>query len=489
MTKYILCFSRSYLSSFLPQLAALGDEFTPLHIVQNSAEQRRIEATNQQVVMNLETLSKKALRDPDAPLWREPDDMRTLTGFDWSPIYADRYLPTFPEPDRLKIAGAIQTRLEQIFAEFRVSGVLSEPVALFPTHYLFYLCKRTGAKSLLWANTYFPGYFYFTDAVHLTHPSHPAPKPVSTGNAPGQAIRTYVERVAADKAGPVYHHKFARERQGSLNYLRQRRGEDALILTPGLASQAMQFARYMRARTIRTLFPRIGDYMIAGAADEHWFYLRNLLGRISRYDTPTSQFDRGNVFFPLQYEPEASLLYAAPDFRNQISLVETILQTLPAGHTLWVKEHPNQFGVLSRGVWRKLRKRYHNLRLVYGRENGRHLIQQCGLAVTITSTAGMDALILGRKCLVLGDVFFESFPDAIQVKSNAALAQALNDPDNYRNENHAGDLDGIADALRTFAASCYPGDPQPAPELMNPENMRALYDAVNAHLASDPVSG
>lgn len=227
--------------------------------------------------------------------------------------------------------------------------------------------------------------------------------------------------------------------------------------------------------------------MIAGAADEHWFYFRNLMGRLSRYDKPTDQFYKGNVFFPLQYEPEASLLYAAPDFRNQVAVVETILQSLPASHVLWVKEHPNQFGVLSRGAWQVLRKRYKNLRLIYGRENGRHLIQRCGLAVAITSTAGMDALILGRKCFVLGDVFFEAFPDAIQIKSNAALARQLNTPENYRDANHLGDIDGIATALRGFAAGCYPGDPQPAPELMQPDNMQSLYKAIAIHISAKPL--
>ena len=456
-----------------------------LHIVQSDSEQRKIEKTGQRVVLNLATLGREALAtdESNAAYWQEPEDMRDLTGFPWSPIYADRYLPNFSEPVRSRLAGALQQALEDIFAQNQIDGVLTEPVALFPTHYLLYLCKRTGAVPLYWANSYFPGFFYFVSEVHL---SYPAILPMQDPDSMEQlrrSVSSFVERVAQDKAGPVYHHQFAKTKRGFAGYMRQRSGREALVLSPSLTTKAIQAVRLARATAHHLLFPRLGDYMSAGARSEHAFYMRNLIGSMEYYDRPAERFETKNVFFALQYEPEASLLYAAPDFRNQAALVESILQSLPAEHVLWVKEHPNQFGALRHFQWRKLRKRYHNLRLVFGRENGRHLIQRCGLAVSITSTAGLDALIYGRRCIVLGEVFYRTFPGTLPIRSITELASALNDQANYCSiERPDFDLDPLISALVNFGKRCHSGDPQPSDDLYTDKNVANLRTAITIAL-------
>lgn len=481
MTKTILCFSRSYLSAFLPHLMDQGDRLSPIYMVQSDSEQKEIEARGGRVVVNLQAIVRAAFSKAatDRPKWSEPDDMRRLTDYNWSPLYSDRHLPEYDEPTRLTIAGAIQEALEEVFDQYDVAGVLSEPVALFPTHYLLYLCKKYGAVPLLWANTYFPGYFFFTSDVHLENPVRRGALEEAQQDELRSVISQYLERVSQDKAGPVYHHKFAKNSNGINSYFKQRRGEEALVMSPKFSSRILQRLRLTRVKLKRLRFPRGSDYMTAATVSEHSFYMRNHKARLSLYDDPPTEFSKSNVFFPLQYEPEASLLYAAPDFRNQVPFVESMLQSLPAEHILWVKEHPNQFGALGHGQWKVLRKRYNNLRLIFGRENGRHLIQRCGLAVVITSTAGMDALVYGRTTLVLGDVFFRNYPGAKPLRSQAELSAALNDPDNYSNDLDPDfDLSGLVNALCQFGSHCYPGDPQPDANLYDKENVTALYKAI-----------
>lgn len=484
MKKTVLCFSRSYLSVLLPRLLAEDKDIEALHIVQTDEEERNIVALGQKVVLNLGKISREAARAEGSPMWQEPEDMRSLTGFDFSPIYADRYLPEFPQDVRLRIAGAIQAGLEEIFASHRIAGVLSEPVALFPTHYLLYLCKKNDARPLFWANTYFPRHFYFTHTINMVNPvRRVVPEELDADGPLITEIRTYLEKVASDEAGPVYHHKFSKGKQSGWSYFRQRKGMDALVLSPGLVSKGLQIARWGRAQLLKTLFPRTGDYISAASAAEHRFYLRNQFYSLSHYDAAPSAFHEGNIFFPLQYEPEASLLYAAPWARNQFAVIETILQSLPDGKLLWVKEHPNQFGPLSGPTWQGLRRRYSNLRLIFGRENGRHLIQRCSLAIAISSTAGLDALIFGRKCFVLGDTYYQDFPDAVRIGSTRHLATALNDMTNYVEENRRGDITALARALGKFARFTYPGDPQPSNELFVEENLGSLRRAIRSELA------
>lgn len=483
--KTVLCFSRSYLVRLLPLLAADEDSWVPLHVVQTDAEARQIEQTGQKVAFSLETVVREALALPDAeaPIWQEPADLRDLTGYGYDPIYGDRYLPAFPEAKRRVIAGAIQQAFDTVFATHDIAGALSEPVALFPTHYLLYLCKRHDAVPLYWATAYFGDWFYFVDGIDVAMGRRRAPMSPDQLQAVQTQAQTYLDGVANDLAGPAYHHKFATRKQNAGRYFAQRRGEDALILTPSLGAKVLQAARLVRAGLKAATFPWKSDYMSAASLSEHRFYMGNLMTPQRAYDRPADSYSKTNIFFPLQYEPEASLLYHAPDSRNQLAVVEAMAQALPAGHVLWVKEHPNQFGALGSRAWRKLRKRYSNLRFVYGRENGRHLIQRCGLAVAITSTAGMDAMTYGRRCIVLGDVWFRDFPLAVPVRSIEGLAQALNDPENYgETEDVQAYTQGNLDAVMGFAQACYFGDPQPSTMLNTPENLTNLRIAIRAEL-------
>ena len=478
MCHIILCYSRSYLSHLLPELSRAGDDLVFLHIAQNKAERAVIEGKGGRVVLVIETAIREGLVRRDCPTWHEPEDFRSVTGFDWDTIYSDRHLPEFRPELRGRVAGLLFAAFARLFADHRIVGVLSEPVAVFPTHVLQYLIKRKGGACLFWANAYFPGHFYFSDHVTIDRPLRLIPMPDAERDDMETAVRAYVERVAQDAAGPVYHHRFAERKARKLDYFEQRKGQNALIYEPGLPTIAVLAARLGRACLARLLFPRRFDYMAAASVGEHLSLLRNLLGRRRRYDAPPDGYAQGNVFYPLQYEPEASLLYAAPDVRNQLALIESMAQALPAGHLLWVKEHPNQFGALTAPAWQRLRRRYHNLRFIYGRENGRELIRACGLAVSITSTAGMDALIFGRRTIVLGNVFYREFPGAIALSSVADLAAALNDPNNYV----VGDFKaGIIDKMIEFGRACYPGDPQPATGLYAAKNVANLYRAIHEH--------
>ena len=186
-----------------------------------------------------------------------------------------------------------------------------------------------------------------------------------------------------------------------------------------------------------------------------------------------------NVVYPLQYEPEASLLYFSPHIVNQISFVETVLKALPDRRILWVKEHPNQFGALDFNEWRQLKSRYHNLRFIHGRQNGRELIKRCSLAVTISSSMGMDALLLGRTLLVAGKVFYDKFSGAVLTRSYEDLARELNKPCNYHLQNNS---DEITNELVEFGRHTYPGDPQPSHYLYEKQNLTLLVEAIQAEL-------
>lgn len=481
MAHTVLCFSRAYLSRLLPEVGKLDAEGRYLHIVQTDKEEAYVRSIGGTVVLNLEALVRQTLQNASPPKWQEPQDFRNVTGFSWSPLYADRYLPEFPPDLRRRIAGAIYAALCELFSQYKIDAFVSEPVALFTTHVAFYLCKTHGARPLLWANAYFPGYFYFSNKVDICDPVRANPPTPSEADVMDEVVCAYMNGVAEDRRGPAYHHSFISQKLSKLSYFKQRRGSEPLVLRPGLSSKTIQVARLARARFARLLFPRFSDFMTAGAINEHRFYLRALSTSRSVYDQMPQEYSAANVVYPLQYEPEASLLYFAPDFVSQPQFVETVLRALPDNNILWVKEHPNQFGALGEKKWLELRSRYENLRFVHGRESVRTLIRNSGLVVSISSSAGMDALAIGRRVVVAGQVFYRHMFGALPVSSAAEIAKALNNPENY------GPVETIAQnivELQAFAKKCYLGDPQPSHELFLPENLESIVKALKTEIGA-----
>lgn len=475
MTANVLCLSRSYLSNLLPRLGKLDPEAQYFHIVQSDAEERAVKAAGGTVVLNLEAVVRQHFSTIQSAEWREPNDFREVTGFGWSALYSDRNLPDLPAKKREKTARIVFDAVAALFAERHYDAFVSEPVAIFITHIVFYFCRKTGTRPLLWANTYFPDYFYFADATNISAPTPIAGAPNTTEELV-KTVESYVHGVIGDRAGPAYHHAFAsKASKPQLDYLSQRRGERPLVLRPGLASIGLQFARMTRAHLKRLAFPLRGDYMTAGSVSEHRAYMRYLLTPSYVYDALPESFSATNVVYPLQYEPEASLIYFAPEIVSQVSFVETILRALPSDCLLWVKEHPNQFGALGEKPWRALRAKYGNLRFIHGRQSGRELIKRCAAAVSISSSMGMDALLLGRKVIVAGRVFYRTFTGAIAVSSHTELAAALNRPQTYELSDNSN---ANIEELIAFGRNAYLGDPQPSDILFTDENLKALAGAI-----------
>lgn len=475
----ILCLSRSYLAKLLPTIGSLDDKFEYVHIVQTDAEERLVRSLGGIVVLNIQSTVRQAFKGDGGADWQEPADFRECTEFDWSAVYSDRYLVNLPGGVRSRVAGALQSAVGRLFQERQFVGFLSEPVALFITHLIFYHCRQRNVRTLLWCNTYFSDYFYFASRMEISQPVRSVPMDGEDLRALESAVGEFVDGIVEDRRGPVYHHAFVGARQGVFSYFKQRRGESALVLRPGWVSRGIQVIRLLRAVWHRLSFRWTGDFMIAGAVREHWFYLRCLFARKGTYDKPPTEFSEENVVYPLQYEPEASLLYFAPHIVSQISLVETILRSLPDSKVLWVKEHPNQFGALGAASWRALRRRHHNLRIVHGRENGRRLIKMSSLVVTISSSMGMDALLLGRRVLVLGRVFYSTFSGAVRVDAYQDLARELNRPASYVVQKNL--LECKKDLVE-FGRLSYKGDPQPSHYLYEKANLAHLIAAIRSEV-------
>jgi hypothetical protein len=141
-------------------------------------------------------------------------------------------------------------------------------------------------------------------------------------------------------------------------------------------------------------------------------YYRNLRLRFGNYFRPPLEGDKF-VFFPFHVEPELSLLLYAPYHTHQSSVAHNVAQSLAWDTTLYAKEHPLAVGTKPLGFYERM-KQVNNVRLIYPHVSSRALIAASQGVVTITGTAGVEAMLLNKPVVVLGDVFYSFVPKLVQ---------------------------------------------------------------------------
>jgi hypothetical protein len=113
-------------------------------------------------------------------------------------------------------------------------------------------------------------------------------------------------------------------------------------------------------------------------------------------------------YFPLQSEPEATILALSPFFSNQISLIETIAKAIPIDSVLYVKEHPIQKEKLWRHVedYKKIIS-IPNVKLIHPSINSLKLVQMSEGIISISGTTGFEGLFYKKPVIIFGDEHYE----------------------------------------------------------------------------------
>lgn len=186
-------------------------------------------------------------------------------------------------------------------------------------------------------------------------------------------------------------------------------------LCGGLTRELRQALREVLRSLLRGRQAKIGDY-----------HLRARLGfnlnvftdyrRLARVADPTwtAAKARPYVFLPLHVEPEATLMVFSPEFNNQISMIDLIAKSLPAGIILVVKEHTAAVGRRPRDFYRWL-STLPNVAIAPLNADGPTLARGSRATVTITGTAGFEAAVAGVPVVTFGQHNFYNVLDHVHL--------------------------------------------------------------------------
>ena len=108
------------------------------------------------------------------------------------------------------------------------------------------------------------------------------------------------------------------------------------------------------------------------------------------------------AFYPLHVDPEAATMVLAHMHTDQLAVIEALSKSLPLGMRLVVKEHLPMLGQRPAGYYERL-ERLPGVFLAAPEDSGTALVKEAALTVTITGTAGWEALLLRKPALLISE--------------------------------------------------------------------------------------
>jgi hypothetical protein len=152
------------------------------------------------------------------------------------------------------------------------------------------------------------------------------------------------------------------------------------------------------------------------------------------------------VYF-LHVQPELTVEEMAFEYQDQVNTLRNILAFLPAGMSLVVKEHSPMIGRRQINTYSQL-MHMPGIILADPMVDSHQLITHASLVVTLTGSAGLEAIYYGIPAIVLGSVFFDCFNGAYKPKNLQELEELLADPDKLKGATREDALRAIGSMLR-----------------------------------------
>jgi len=156
-----------------------------------------------------------------------------------------------------------------------------------------------------------------------------------------------------------------------------------------------------------------------------------------------------NVFYPLHVRPEASTSVLSRYYEDDFEVLKNIAFSLPNNALLVVKEHKPALGLRNLAFYRRVLS-LPNTILINPELNFAKNVKRFDAVVTLTSTAGFEAIQAGVPVFLLGQTFYSDYPGVFSVESYAQLEGFL------RNLKKISPVPE-KNVMRRYLHTCFPG--------------------------------
>lgn len=148
---------------------------------------------------------------------------------------------------------------------------------------------------------------------------------------------------------------------------------------------------------------------------------RHALRRMERFyaaHASSPDLSKPFVYFPLHYQPEASTVPMGGVYADQILVARLLNAVLPENVFIYVKEHPRMSGWTNRSIaYYKEFLELSKVRLVSRNADTFALREHCRAVVTITGSAGFEALFRMKPVFLFGSCYYQHARGVFPIRS------------------------------------------------------------------------
>ena len=182
---------------------------------------------------------------------------------------------------------------------------------------------------------------------------------------------------------------------------------------PARLSAVARTIRMSRTRQFRQFTDGRGSYSVSTAVARlrRAAAARKATSKVNMHAAaPTAPY----VLFGLHFQPESSIDVWAPFFSNQMWVIELLSRSIPPSHRLLVKIHKSDIANYSSEQLKSMCA-FPRVELVQPFADTRALIESSKLVISIQGTMGLEAALLGKPVIMLGDSPVTVFPSASRI--------------------------------------------------------------------------
>ncbi len=333
----------------------------------------------------------------------------------WNLAYTERSFYRFNEfhkfkyEEILKIIEQECKFFENVLDEIKPNYIIMKITDWHHNHLFYEICKAKGIKILMLVPSRFGFRFIISDQMDKVDSIKTQLNSISLNDKTENNLKNYKNNYNAFNQANKYKNNKQKHNWKKLIFVLQ------FFLDIGNKNYRKRYSNFNRTRSkiLISEFKKGIDRKI-----REYFINRNFSYDINSNDS--------FVFFPLHFEPERTLSIDAPFYTNQLEVITNIAKSLPIDYVLYVKEHPTM-GLLG---WRPIS--YYksildlpNVKLIHPSVNPDKIYEKCGLVITLTGTAGLEAAFHNKPSIILANVLYSDLSSVHKINSFEELPNAI----------------------------------------------------------------
>lgn len=316
----------------------------------------------------------------------------------WNAIYQDRFLVEQPWEYCVKITCGYFQMYDELFRKSKYDYYIDETIAILASYIGYLVAVKSGADycaQMLSKGFDTVAHYYLRDPMQYNCNFDDNYRNKTYSAEVVEKAKDYMQRMRESYVKPGFMTSSGVLPKWHLGYFKIPFGYLKARNNP-LYNNKYEYTDFMRYKT---------------AFNGPKFYLR--YHSYKKYYRQPDYSDK-YVLFPLHFQPEATTLVCAEKYEKQLFFIDQIAKSLPADTKLYVKEHYAVLGHRDPDFYKKLQS-YPNVVIVNPLVQSKDLILKSDTIITLTGTAGWEALLLGKRVIVCGNVFYDNAPGAIHV--------------------------------------------------------------------------